>query len=111
MATYLVLAMCLSSSLSLPASLDYPGENLFREDISLQFPQLDESLAGPEVFRQERDGGSHGSDHRRRSGPRNGQNRQQAQQVQGEQVFKEDRGGRQSGATGLALGVLNSPPT
>ena len=111
MATYPVLAMCVSSSLSLPASLHYPDEDLFREDISLQFTQLDQSFDGPEVFRQERDGGSHGSDHRRRSGRRDGRNRQQVQQIQGEQVFQEDRGGRQSGPTGLALGVLNSPPT
>ena len=94
-------------------------------DLSLEFPQLDESFAGPDVQRRERDGGSHGQPHSRRSGSRNGRLRQQQNQRQQpeqnqrqqpqqnfrEQVFQEVRGGRQSGATGQALGVLNNPPT
>ena len=109
MARCLFLLMCLSSSsLSLPAmpsrSLDYSDEDLFRED-------LGDSFAGPEVQRRERDGGSHGQAIGRRSGRRNGQLRQQPQQIQRETEFEEVRGGRQSGGTGLALGLLNSPPT
>ena len=85
-------------------SLDYSDEDLFRED-------LGDSFAGPEVQRRERDGGSHGQAIGRRSGRRNGQLRQQPQQIQRETEFEEVRGGRQSGGTGLALGLLNSPPT
>ena len=116
MALCYILLMCLSSSLSFPSrSLDYSDEDLFQADLSLQFPQLGDSFAGPEVQRTERDGGSHGQahgqSHGRRSGRRNGQLRQQPQQNTREEEFQESRGGRQSGATGPALGVLNSPPS
>ena len=115
-------------------------QDLFREDavflsptdrqarqslgLDLEFPQLDESFNGPDFQRQERDGGSHGSAHGRRTGRRNGaprqenlrQQPQQNRRQQSEENFEdpeqqEVRGGRQTGATGQALGVLNNTPT
>ena len=88
MAAYLVLGVCVSSVLSLP----------------VQFPQLEDG--GAVLVRHERDGGAHGHGH----GGRRGQ-RQQGHQNQREQEEEEDREGRQTGGTGLALGVLNSPPS
>ena len=135
-----LLILCLSSVSALPAKRqlaygDFTEEEVFltpadREQIQennflLEFPQLEESLAGPELVRGERDGGSHHMGHhggRRRGGRQNRrqqQNRRQrpqqsqrrTQQVFREQGVQEDRRGRQSGATGLALGVVNNTPT
>ena len=113
---------------------DY-DDDIFREDavflssadrkarqssgLDLEFPQLDESFAGPEFQRQERDGVSHGAAHGRRTGRGNGRVRQQQQHNQRQQPlqtfrepdFQEVRGGRQTGATGQALGVISNPPT
>ena len=89
---------------------------------------LGQSDAGPELNRRERDGGSHHMAHgRRRSGRQNGRLRQQPRQNRRQRpqqnqrrppqqsfrkkAFQEVRGGRQSGATGLALGVVNNTPT
>ena len=137
MAACIVLLLCLGSSMALPSNRrqlaygDY-HDDIFREDavflspedrqarqssgLDLEFPQIDESFAGPEFQRQERDGGSHGAPHGRRTGRRNGRVRQQNQRQQHQQTFREPdfeevRGGRQSGATGQALGVLSNPPT
>ena len=140
MAAFIRLVLCLGTSFALPSnrqqlSYDYYDDDSFREeavfltpadrqarhssDLSLEFPQRDESFAGPEVQRAERDGGSHGSAHGRRGGRRNNRLQQQQQQNQKqnnqqnfrEEDFQEERGGRQSGATGPALGVLSNPPT
>jgi len=140
MAAFIPLVFCLGTSFALPSnrqqlSYDYYDDDSFREeavfltpadrqarhssDLSLEFPQLDESFSGPDVLRTERDGGSHGSAHGRRGGRRNNRLQQQQQQNQRqnnqqsfrEEDLQEDRGGRQSGATGPALGVLSNPPT
>jgi hypothetical protein len=107
MAACIVLLLCLGSSMALPSSRrqlaygHYDDDDIFREDavflspadrqarqssgLDLEFPQLDESFAGPEFQRQERDGGSHGAPHGRRTGRRNGRVRQQQQQNQRQQ--------------------------
>ena len=140
MATGAFLFISFGCSLALPAGKRDIGlgevakDNalqLFTDDLSFEFPQLDESVSIPELQRQERDGGFHRHDmtHSRQRGRRNGrlrqqqrQSRRQQQQPQQrrrpkqsfqepEQRFQEVRGGRQSGATGLALGVVNNTPT
>jgi len=103
----------------------------FSDDLSFEFPQLDESFSIPELQRQERDGGFHRHDmtHSQQGERRNGRLRQQQRQSRRQQQqpqqrrrpkqnfqeperrFQEVRGGRQSGATGLALGVVNNTPT
>merc|ERR1711874_430239 len=50
-------------------------------------------------------GGHHGQ---RRTGRQGGRLRQQQRQ---DRRFQEERGGRQTGGTGLALGVVNNTPT
>ena len=128
MAVYTVLLLSLSSCLASPLG-DYDEEAVFltpahrQAGLSLAFPQLGQSDAGPELIRQERDGGSHHMAHgRRRGGRQNGRLRQQPRQNRrqrpqqnqrrpAKQSFQEVRGGRQSGATGLALGVVNNTPT
>ena len=81
------------------------------------FDYNDESLLEEENERPERDGahGSHGS---ARHSARNSRRFQQSQQVPQEQDFRqpsppaqEQRGGRQTGQIGSALGVLNNPPS
>ena len=77
------LILCFSLSYSLSKSLfnDYYDNDYFTEtgyvltpsdrqsrDLSLDFPQLDESLDYSEVQRSERDGGSHGHRAGRRFG-------------------------------------------
>jgi len=136
-----LLILCLSSVSSLPAKRqlaygDFTEEEVFltpadREEIQennflFEFPQLEESFAGPDLVRGERDGGSHHhpmhQGGRRRGGRQNRrlqqnrrqrpqQNQRRTQQVFREQAVQEDRRGRQSGATGLALGVVNNTPT
>merc|ERR1719153_1936064 len=58
-------------------------------DFSLEFPQLSDSLAGPEVHRQERDGGAHVHGHGGggRSGVRNQRQQQEERGEQEEQVW------------------------
>lgn len=82
------------------------------------FEYADESLVEEENERPERDGahGSHGSS--RHSANRNSRRFQQSQQVPQEQDFRqpappaqEQRGGRQTGQIGSALGVLSNPPS
>merc|ERR1719153_1034577 len=70
-------------------------------DFSLEFPQLSDSLAGPEVHRQERDGGAHVHGHG--GGGRSG--------VRNQRQHQEERGERQAGGTGVAPGGLSNPPT
>ena len=134
-----LLMLCVSISSGLPAKRqlaygDFTEEAVFltpadreqsqENNFLLEFPQLDESFAGPELVRGERDGGGHHMAHhggRRRGGrqnrPRqNRRQRPQQNQRRGQQVFRnqpvqEVRGGRQSGGTGLALGVVNNTPT
>ena len=136
-----LLILCLGSVSSLPAKRqlaygDFTEEEVFltpadREEIQennflFEFPQLEESFAGPDLVRGERDGGSHHhpmhQGGRRRGGRQNRrlqqnrrqrpqQNQRRTQQVFREQGVQEDRRGRQSGATGLALGVVNNTPT
>ena len=79
------------------------------------FEYNDESLVEVENERPERDGahGSHGSV---RHSPRNSRRFQQSEQVPQEQDFsqspaQEQRGGRQTGQIGSALGVLSNPPS
>jgi hypothetical protein len=133
MAVCIVLLLCLGSCLALPHG-HYDEEAVFlipadrQADLGLAFPQLGESFAGPELIRRERDGGSHHMAHGRgRSGRQNGRLRQQPRQNRRQRpqqnqrrppqqsfrkrTFQELRGGRQSGATGLALGVVNNTPT
>ena len=137
MTTGAFLFISFGCSLALPAEkrdLDL-GEvdkdnalQLFTDDLSFEFPQLDESFSIPELQRQERDGGFHRHDmtNSRQGGRRNGRLRQQQRQSrrqpqqrrrpkqsfqEPEQRFQEVRGGRQSGVTGLALGVVNNTPT
>jgi len=103
-----------------------PEDREQRESKSLSaiIPQLndfgytDESLVEEENERPERDGahGSHGSS--RHSSNRNSRRFQQSQQVPQEQDFRqpappaqEQRGGRQTGQIGSALGVLSNPPS
>merc|ERR1712055_6961 len=76
----------------------------------------DESLIDEENERLERDGahGSHGSRHL--SPNRNSRRFQQSLQLPEEQDFRqqapqEQRGGRQTGQIGAALGVLSNPPS
>merc|ERR1711892_863530 len=107
MATFAPLVLCLGSSLALPShrhqlSYDYYDDDSFREDdrqarqssdLSLEFPQRDESFSGPDVLRAERDGASHGSAHGRRGGRRNNRLQQQQQQNQkqnNQQNFREE---------------------
>ena len=78
------------------------------------FDYNDESLVEDENERPERDGthGSHGSV---RHSARNSRRFQQSQLVPQEQEFRqspaqEQRGGRQTGQIGSALGVLSNPP-
>ena len=138
MAASIFLIISLGCSLALPTGkrdlgLDEVDEDnalqSFSDDLSFELPQLDESFSIPELQRQERDGGFHDMTHSRQGGRRNGrlrqqqrQSRRQQQQPQQrrrpkqrfqepEQRFQEVRGGRQSGATGLALGVVNNTPT
>ena len=133
MAACIVILLCLSSCLALPLG-DYDEEAVFltpanrQADLGLAFPQLGQSDAGPQLIRRERDGGSHHMAHgRRRSGRQNGRLRQQPRQNRRQRpqqnqrrppqqsfrkkAFQEVRGGRQSGAAGLALGVVNNTPT
>ena len=108
MAAGIILLMFLGSSLSIPSSrrhLTYGDEDLFREEAaflspadrqmpdhqSLQFPQLGDSFAGPQVQRRKRDGGSHGQAHGRRNGRRNGQRSQQPQQNHRQQPLQSRR--------------------
>jgi hypothetical protein len=91
-----------------------------RAQDSQQFDNFfnDESQAlDDSQVREERDGDFHGGSHgRSRNGRRNGNNRQQQQQqpqqtFQQESLpFQENRGSRQTGEVGVALGVLNSSP-
>merc|ERR1711887_149403 len=82
------------------------------------FELIDESLPLEENDRPERDGahGSHGSHGSARHSGRNSRRFQQSQQVPQEQNFRqpqpqEQRGGRQTGQIGAALGVLSNPPS
>ena len=138
MATGAFLFISFGCSLALPAGKRDLGYNEvdkdtsfqpFTDDLSFEFPQLDESFSIPELQRQERDGGFHDMTHSRQGGRRNGRLRQQQRQSRRQQQqpqlrrrpkqrfqepdqrFQEVRGGRQSGATGLALGVVNNTPT
>merc|ERR1711913_219813 len=81
------------------------------------FELIDESLPLEENERAERDGahGSHGPHGPARHSARNSRRFQQ-QQVPEEQDFRqplpqEQRGGRQTGQVGAALGVLSNPPS
>jgi len=78
------------------------------------FEYDDETLLEEENERPERDGahGSHGSI---RHSARNNRRFQQADQISQEQDFRQapaqdQRGGRQTGQIGAALGVLSNPP-
>lgn len=85
----------------------------------------DVSLAGDDSERQERDGAHHHAPSHRagRRGQRGGRQNQRARPVQLEAEYdydyqepepvhrQEQRGGRQTGGTGVALGVLSNPPS
>ena len=99
------------------------GDRQARE-LSLDFPQLDESFETPALNRRERDGGFHGHNrggrggfgqHEQRQGRQGGGRRQQQrggrrQNFEEPDFVDEDRSGRQTGDVGVALGVLNNPP-
>ena len=79
------------------------------------FEYNDETLVEEENERPERDGahGSHGSI---QHSTRNSRRFQQADQISQEQDFRQapaqdQRGGRQTGQIGAALGVLSNPPS
>jgi len=106
-------------------AVSYTPQDRDARQVDLVLPQLDdynnyddaifEEVEAPVETRAERDGGAHGGNHgrqgRRQGGRRN--NRPQQQQVAQddfEPIFDEPRGGRQTGGTAPALGVLNNPP-
>merc|ERR1711892_239808 len=75
----------------------------------------DETLVEEENERPERDG-AHGFQGSVRHSARNSRRFQQAEQVPQEQDFRQapaqdQRGGRQTGQIGAALGVLSNPPS
>ena len=79
------------------------------------FEYNDESLVEEENERPERDG-AHGSHSSVRHSARNSRRFQESQEVPQEQDFRqapaqEQRGGRQTGQIGSALGVLSNPPS
>jgi len=91
------------------SNLEY--DNLEYND---NFEYKDESIIEEENERPERDG-AHGSHSSARHTPRNSRRFQQAPQPAQEQDFRqapaqEQRGGRQTGQIGAALGVLSNPP-
>merc|ERR1711892_532346 len=90
------------------SNLEY--DNLEYND---NFEYKDESIIEEENERPERDG-AHGSHSSARHTPRNSRRFQQAPQPAQEQDFRqapaqEQRGGRQTGRIGAALGVLSNP--
>ena len=98
-------------------ALDNDGDE-FYSDESDNFDYDDESLVEEENERLERDGahGSHASG--RHSANRSSRRFQQSQQAPQEENFRqppppaqEQRGGRQTGQIGSALGVLSNPPS
>ena len=79
------------------------------------FEYNDETLVEEENERPERDG-AHGFQGSVRHSARNSRRFQQAEQVPQEQDFRQapaqdQRGGRQTGQIGAALGVLSNPPS
>ena len=95
------------------------------QELSLDFPQLDEGFETPALTRRERDGGSHGhrgragrggfnqqrqGGNRRQQGSQGGRRQGRGQNFEEPDFVEEDRQGRQSGDVGVALGVLNNPP-
>merc|ERR1712180_360437 len=92
-----------------------PADREARE-VELTLPQLDDEYfyddGAVEVVRHERDGlGGHGHNGGHRQGRRQQQQRpRQQQNFQVPAAAEEPRAGRQTGGTGLALGLLNNPP-
>ena len=79
-------------------------------ELDFDFPQF-EDYNSPPLQRRERDGGFHSGGGRRSGRQGRRQNRRGQGQTRRQQEFPDQRQGRQTGGLGVALGVLNNPPT
>ena len=98
-----------------PADRDQRALEQLDQDDDDSFDALfyDEDLETDDNKRAERDGGHHHAPSHRagRRGQRGGRQNLRSQAVEQDYDYQEERGGRQTGGTGVALGVLSNPPS